>query len=123
MLDVFTPADYAEFARVLRPGGVVIKLAPRSGYLAELRQAAGALLRRKAYDDGDVSRYAHAKMRVLAEETITYTLPVSPEMAADLARMTPMLAGIDGSRLDLTGVRTITIDENLYVGTFDGGKA
>ena len=62
-------------------------------------------------------------MRVLAEETITYTLPVSPEMAADLARMTPMLAGIDGSRLDLTGVRTITIDENLYVGTFDGGKA
>ena len=125
VLDVFTPADYAEFARVLRPGGVVIKLAPRSGYLAELRQAAGALLRRKTYDDGDVSRYAHAKMRVLAEETITYTLPVSPEMAADLARMTPMLAGIDGSRLDLTGVRTITIDENLYVGTFasDGGEA
>ena len=117
VLDIFTPADYAEFARVLRPGGVVIKLAPRAGYLRELREAAGGLLRRKTYDGGDVDRYAHEKMHILAQETITYTLAVSADTVFQLARMTPMLAGIDVERLDLTGVRAITIDETMYVGT------
>ena len=33
VLDIFTPADYSEFKRILKPDGVLIKLAPRSGYL------------------------------------------------------------------------------------------
>ena len=125
VLDIFTPANYAEFRRILRPGGVLVKLAPRSGYLQELRGAAGGLLRRRTYDGGDVERYAHEKMRVLEQETITYTLEVSPQTAGHLARMTPMLAGVDVDALDLTGVKTITIDETMYIGTLDlacGGR-
>ena len=116
VLDIFTPADYSEFKRILKPDGVLIKLAPRSGYLKELREAAGDLLRRKEYDDGDVARYAEEKMEILHREAITYTMDVAPETAAHLARMTPMLAGIDVSLLDLSGVTRITIDENLYIG-------
>ena len=117
LLDVFTPANYAEFGRVLAPGGVVMKLAPRSGYLRELREAAGDLLRRKEYDGGDVERYVHEHMHVLCQRAITYTLPVSGELAFHLARMTPMLAGVDLEQVDLSGVNEITIDETLYVGT------
>ena len=116
LLDVFTPANYAEFGRVLKEGGVVMKLAPRSGYLKELREAAGDLLRHKEYDGGDVERYAHERMQVLHQQAITYTLDVTPELAYHLARMTPMLAGVDVDSLDLSGVRSITIDETLYVG-------
>lgn len=116
LLDVFTPANYAEFGRVLKEDGVVMKLAPRSGYLRELRALAGSRLRHAAYDDGDVERYAHEKMDVLHQEAISYTLDVSPETAQHLARMTPMLAGIDVDGLDLSGVSKITIDENLYIG-------
>ncbi|MGN0774019.1 MAG: putative RNA methyltransferase [Candidatus Ventricola sp.] len=116
LLDVFTPANYAEFGRVLAPGGVVMKLAPRSGYLRQLRELAGAQLRHAAYDDSDVERYAHEKMDVLHQEAITYTLDVSPETAQHLARMTPMLAGVDVDGLDLSGVSQITIDETLYIG-------
>ena len=116
LLDVFTPASYAEFGRVLKKGGVVMKLAPRSGYLRELRALAGAQLRRADYDDSDVECYAHEKMDVLHQEAITYTLDVAPETAQHLARMTPMLAGIDVDRLDLSGVSQITIDETLYIG-------
>ena len=117
LLDIFTPANYAEFGRVLRPGGVVMKLAPRSGYLHQLRAAAGSRLRRTSYDGGDVERYVHAHMDVLHQEAITYTLAVSPETAGHLARMTPMLAGIDVDAIDLSGVTEITIDETLYVGS------
>ena len=117
LLDIFTPANYAEFARVLAPDGVLIKLAPRSGYLRELRALAGGSLRHQDYDGGDVERYAHEKMHVLAQETITYTLPVSEETAWHLARMTPMLAGVDVDTLDLSQITAITIDETMYIGT------
>lgn len=116
LLDVFTPANYAEFGRVLAPHGVVMKLAPRSGYLRELRALAGDRLRHTAYDDSDVERYAHERMDVLHQEAITYTVDVTPETAQHLARMTPMLAGIDVDELDLSGVSKITIDETLYIG-------
>lgn len=121
VLDIFTPADYAEFERILAHGGVLIKLAPRSRYLIELRDAAGDLLRRREYDGGDVERYAHEKLNVLHQETITYTMDVSPDIVGHLARMTPMLVGVEQEKLDLSGVRTITIDETLIVGTIKQG--
>lgn len=116
VLDVFTPANYAEFARILKSGGVVMKIAPRSGYLHQLREAAADHLRRKDYDGGDVERYVHEHMDVLEQRAITYTLRVTPELALHLARMTPMLAGVDVDHLDLSAVTEITIDETLYVG-------
>jgi len=117
LLDIFTPANYAEFARVLAPEGVIIKLAPRSGYLHQLRTLAGDRLRHQDYDGGDVERYAHEKMNVLAQEAITYTLPVNCGTAEHLARMTPMLAGVDVDSLDLSKITEITIDETMYIGT------
>ena len=117
LLDVFTPANYAEFARVLKPGGVLIKLWPRSGYLCQLREAARGLLRHDTYDDSRVAEYLDAHARMLERRTITYTLPVDAVLAEHLARMTPMLADVDLSALDLSGVTEITIDMNLYAGT------
>ena len=116
LLDIFTPANYAEFARVLKPDGLVMKLAPRSGYLRELRALAGDRLRHQEYDGGDVERYVHEKMQVIEQETISYTLPVTRETAYHLARMTPMLAGVDVDALDLSSITQITIDETLYIG-------
>ena len=116
LLDVFTPANYAEFARVLKPGGVLIKLWPRSGYLCQLREAARGLLRHDTYDDSRVAEYLDAHARMLELRTITYTLPVDAALAEHLARMTPMLADVDLSALDLGGVTEITIDMNLYAG-------
>ena len=71
LLDIFTPANYAEFARVLKKNGLVMKLAPRSGYLKELRALAGDRLRHQEYDGGDVERYVHEKMDVIEQCAIT----------------------------------------------------
>ena len=101
---------------MLAPGGFVMKLAPRSGYLRELRALAGDRLRHQEYDGSDVERYAHEKMDIAEQEVITYTLDVAQETAYHLARMTPMLAGVDVDALDLSGITQITIDETLYIG-------
>ncbi|RBO11051.1 methyltransferase domain-containing protein, partial [Pantoea sp. 3_1284] len=39
ILNILSPANYAEFSRLLKPGGVVMKVVPESGYLLELREA------------------------------------------------------------------------------------
>ena len=85
--------------------------------LRELREAARGLLRHDTYDDSRVAEYLDAHARMLERRTITYTLPVDAALAAHLARMTPMLADVDLSALDLSGVTEITIDMNLYAGT------
>lgn len=117
LLDVFTPANYAQFARVLRPGGLLVKLSPRAGYFTELREAARGLLRRGEYDGAPVEQYAQKHITLLEKREITYTLPIDAALAADLARMTPMLAGIDVDGLDLSAVTQITVDETLMIGT------
>ena len=91
---------------------------PRSGYLCQLRRAARGLLRHDAYDDSRVADYLGAHAQMLERRTITYTLPVDAALAAHLARMTPMLADVDLSALDLGGITEITIDMNLVAGTF-----
>lgn len=48
VLDVFTPANYAQSGAILKKDGVLIKLAPRPGYLRQPREAAGGRL--AAYD-------------------------------------------------------------------------
>ncbi len=117
ILNVFTPANYREFRRVLKPGGVLLKLAPREGYLKELRQAAAGFLRHEAYDGARVERYAQSHMEMIEQTTITAVRDVSPDLAEQAARMTPMLAGIDPRALDLSRVTRLTLDETLFVGT------
>lgn len=116
VLDVFTPANYAQFARILKADGLIIKLSPRSGYLKQLRQAAASQLRRASYDGSQVEAYAKEHLEVLETREIAYTVPVGGELIMHLARMTPMLAGVDVSSLDLSGVREITVEETMVVG-------
>ena len=94
---------------------MLIKLAPRAGYLHELREAAGGKL--EAYDGAQVLDYAHAHVNVLEERKIAYTMPVDGELAMRLAKMTPMLANVDVDSLDLSGMKQITIDETMMIGT------
>ena len=64
------------------------------------------------------------RKRWLREEQreIAYTVPVDEALAAHIARMTPMLADVDRDKLDLSGIRSITIDENMIVGTLKGSE-
>ena len=103
-------------------GGNIYKMTVRQDnnlprYLRELREAAGSQLRHTSYDAAPVESYAQAHINVLEQREITYTVPVDEALAAHIARMTPMLADVDRDKLDLSGIYSITIDENMIVGT------
>ncbi len=96
VLDVLTPADYAEFRRVLAPGGRLIKVFPGGDYLRELREARGLPL----YEAGTVADWLREHARVLETRQVRRTVPVSPEVWADFVRMTPLNQDLDSAALE-----------------------
>lgn len=47
IMNILSPANYQEFKRVLVDDGLIIKVVPRSDYLAELREAIGKKRRKR----------------------------------------------------------------------------
>lgn len=112
VLDVLTPASYAEFQRVLAAEGLLIKVYPGSGYLHEIRQARGM----EDYEAGQVDAYLREKAVVIGEKHVLVKHPVSPELWRDFVWMTPLnqdLTDEEKEKLAQRPAETVTID--LYI--------
>lgn len=116
ILDVFTPANYKEFNRVLADNGYLIKVVPGSAHLQELRRAVSDQLQNKEYSNEDVTDYFEDHYELISRVKCTATRELSGENLDNLVRMTPLLFDVDKSRLDLSGVKEITIEGEVLVG-------
>ncbi|MET9019722.1 putative RNA methyltransferase [Actinopolymorpha sp. NPDC004070] len=86
VLNVFAPRNPAEFARVLRPGGVLAVVTPTAGHLAELRALVAMLeVHEGKLDQLDASLAGEFEPAV--RETCTVELTLSP---ADVRRVLAM---------------------------------
>lgn len=85
LLNMFAPYAPAEFARVLAPGGVLVRTFPREKHLWELKQA--------IYDtpyENEIETVELPGFDLIREERVTYPLTLtSPEQIGALFRMTP----------------------------------
>ena len=115
VLNLFSPANYAEFARVLRTDGVLLKLVPQSGYLSEIRALLGGRLRHETYSNEAVVSHLSERFCVKRRVRITHTFPLTPEQAADFLRMTPLMFGMEPDALDPTALKEITVDVELVI--------
>ena len=55
ILDIFSPANYAEFERVLKDEGIIIKVVPTSSHLKEIRQLAQDQLTKQSYSNKEIT--------------------------------------------------------------------
>ncbi len=115
VLDLFTPANYGEFRRLLTPGGRLIKVIPGDSHLAEFRQRAQPLLTRQEYHSEPVAGYLEQHFRVIKRQAVSATLPITPEERDILAAMTPLLFHVDKSKIDWSGLDIVTIAAELLV--------
>lgn len=109
VLDVLTPANYAEFRRVLTPEGLLIKVYPGSEYLREIRDARGMA----HYAEGQVDAYLKEKTTPVREERLTVTHAVTPLLWRDLVWMTPLNQDLSADEKNALADRAgtqITID-------------
>lgn len=110
LLDVLTPADYAEFARVLKPEGLLIKAIPGVEYLHEVRHAVAPWLRSgDSYDNTRVVDHLRENAQVLSDTEICVTTPLTLEQSHAFLRMTPMTFSVPREVLDGLHLSEITV--------------
>ncbi len=116
ILDIFSPANYQEFARVLKTGGAILKLIPGPNHLKELRHLAKDQLRKESYDNQDIVDHFRSYVGKVEEVLINRTMPITVAHAQVLADMTPLFFQVDQSQLDLSQLTEITVEGVLLVG-------
>ncbi|MCI5860913.1 putative RNA methyltransferase [Bifidobacterium boum] len=112
ILNVFTPANYREFRRVLRHGGMLVKVVPGPRHLEQLRRALGD----GDHDEGDVVRIFQRNCDTTAVIPATRTFDVPPERVPTLIGMTPLAFRLDEAQRRKIMVSRITIDARVLVG-------
>ena len=119
ILNLFSPAHYGEFRRVLKPGGRLLKLVPQSDYLREIRALAGDRLKSGAYSNEAVVQHLAEQFRILRKTRVTHTFPLNEAQASDFLAMTPLTFGLDIKTLDASALHCITVDVELLAACSD----
>lgn len=109
VLDVFTPANYDEFARVLKPEGELIKVIPDSDYLSEIRSAFQPFLRQEGYSNQQVLDHLDRHAQVLERVEIRKTFPLTEEQSRCFLHMTPMGFSVPDEVRKQTVLKEITL--------------
>ena len=116
ILDIFSPANYAEFERVLKDEGIIIKVVPTSSHLKEIRQLAQDQLTKQSYSNQEILEHFEDHCQILSSETVSLTKSLTPEERQALLAMTPLLFHVDQEKINWTRLKEITIEAELLVG-------
>lgn len=116
LLDIFSPANYGEFRRVLSKDGIVIKVIPTENHLKEIRQRVQDQLTNKEYSNQDIKEHFQEHFTILSSQTASLTKTITAEQLQALLSMTPLLFHVDQSKIDRSQLTEITIEAEILVG-------
>ena len=116
LLDIFSPANYGEFRRVLSKDGILIKVIPTENHLKEIRQKVQDQLTKKEYSNQDIKNHFQEHFTILSSQTASLTKTITAEQLQALLSMTPLLFHIDQTKIDWSQLTEITIEAEILVG-------
>ena len=116
LLDIFSPANYGEFRRVLSKDGILIKVIPTKNHLKEIRQKAQDQLTNKDYSNQDIKNHFQEHFTILSSQTASLTKTITADQLQALLSMTPLLFHIDQTKIDWSQLTEITIEAEILVG-------
>ena len=116
LLDIFSPANYGEFRRVLSQNGILIKVVPTENHLKEIRQMVQEHLTKKDYSNQDIKEHFQEHFTIQSSQIASLTKPITPEQRQALLSMTPLLFNIDQTKIDWSKLTEITIEAEILVG-------
>ena len=116
LLDIFSPANYGEFRRVLSKDGILIKVIPTKNHLKEIRQKVQDQLTNKNYSNQDIKNHFQEHFTILSSQTASLTKTITADQLQALLSMTPLLFHIDQSKIDWSQLTEITIEAEILVG-------
>ena len=116
LLDIFSPANYGEFRRVLSKDGILIKVIPTENHLKEIRQKVQDQLTNKDYSNQDIKNHFQDYFTILSSQTASLTKTITAEQLQALLSMTPLLFHVDQTKIDWSQLTEITIEAEILVG-------
>ena len=116
LLDIFSPANYGEFHRVLSKDGILIKVIPTKNHLKEIRQKVQDQLTNKDYSNQDIKDHFQERFTILSSQTASLTKTITANQLQALLSMTPLLFHIDQTKIDWSQLTEITIEAEILVG-------
>jgi len=116
LLDIFSPANYGEFKRILKENGLLIKVIPTENHLKEIRQRVQDQLTNKDYSNQEIKNHFQEHFTILSSQTASLTKTITAEQLQALLSMTPLLFHIDQSKIDWSQLTEITIEAEILVG-------
>lgn len=117
ILNIFSPSQYREFKRVMKPTGCVIKVVPQSGYLQELRAVYHP--DGEAYSNEAVIQRFTEELKIDKRERVTYEFEIPEENRLDLLEMSPLEWQVSPevkAKLMENPLKKITIDIEILKG-------
>lgn len=103
LLNVLSPANYAEFNRTLKSDGILIKVIPNQNYLKQLNSS--------SKNSDDVFNLLNKHMEIIKEFDVNYTVSVSDDLAVDVNLMSPLNYHLNKSN----NISEITIDLKFVI--------
>lgn len=116
LLDIFSPANYGEFRRILSKDGILIKVIPTENHLKEIRQRVQDQLTNKDYSNQDIKNHFQEHFTILSSQTASLTKTITADQLQALLSMTPLLFRVDQSKIDWSQLTEITIEAEILVG-------
>ncbi len=116
ILNIYTPANYAEFSRVLSEGGYLVKVVPGAGHLKEFRELAKDKLRNKEFSNERVVDYFDERFKIIEQRKVSNTFEITAEDCRAFAEMTPLFFNVDTDALDLGSITHLTVEAEILIG-------
>ncbi|KXT79071.1 Ribosomal RNA large subunit methyltransferase A [Streptococcus oralis] len=116
LLDIFSPANYGEFLRVLSKDGILIKVIPTENHLTEIRQMVQDQLTKKDYSNQDIKEHFQKHFSIQSCQIASLTKPITAEQRQALLAMTPLLFHVDQTKIDWSQLTEITIEAEILLG-------
>lgn len=108
VLNILSPSNEKEMARILKKDGLIIKVTPKKEYLSELRCATNM----KEYENEEViDKNIHEKYEIVEKKEMINTFNIDAEMSHNLINMTPLMK--NGKTIPY--INQITIALNIYI--------
>ena len=116
LLDIFSPANYQEFKRVLAPDGRLIKVIPTAAHLQEIRQKVKDHLDQADYSNEQIIQHFSDHFTIENTFHCQGTFELTPVLREALLSMTPLLFHIDPAQIDWNDLTQVTISATILIG-------
>lgn len=93
ILNILSPSNYAEFNRLLKADGLVVKVVPQSGYLKELREVIFEEPEKQSYSNVDTVERFNENFQFVDSSRLCYTVTLDNPSIQMLVQMTPLSHG------------------------------